>query len=316
MRRSCTRASRPRSFLLTPRVSRVVVLLTVAILAWSITLAASGASSAPSFARIAASTSDPIVGDWNVTYGAPAVVTISLSGGVYTETAKTPVRVTGSSCDLPSGTIIATFSLVGGNAYSGQHGLWYQSSCAFAYSTSLSLTLSSDGHTLTGSLGIGGGLVFSKILMNQSIAFAPLANKTYGAPNFTVSATASSGLTVSFAASGNCTVSGTTVHITRAGSCTITASQVGNSNFGPAPTVSRTFSIAQSSKCVVPNVVGMLLSKAVPRITKAHCRPGWIIRRRSSKAFKNRVLAQNLKPGTKLKHAAEVNLTVGKGPRR
>ena len=48
---------------------------------------------------------------------------------------------------------------------------------------------------------------------NQTITFAPLADKTYGDPDFTVSATASSGLPVSFTASGSCTVAGTTVHI-------------------------------------------------------------------------------------------------------
>src|ERR1019366_8025668 len=51
---------------------------------------------------------DPIVGDWNVSYGAPAVVTMTLSGGSYTETAKTPLQVTGGPCYLPVGTIIAT----------------------------------------------------------------------------------------------------------------------------------------------------------------------------------------------------------------
>ena len=61
-----------------------------------------------------------------------------------------------------------------------------------------------------------------------TITFDPLAPKTYGDPDFTVSATASTGLTVSFSASGNCTVSGTIVHITGAGSCTITASQSGD----------------------------------------------------------------------------------------
>jgi hypothetical protein len=77
----------------------------------------------------------------------------------------------------------------------------------------------------------------------QTIDFAPLADKTYGDPDFTVSATASSGLTVSFAASGQCTVSGTTVHLTGPGSCTITASQAGDSNYGAAPDVPRTFQI-------------------------------------------------------------------------
>jgi hypothetical protein len=78
---------------------------------------------------------------------------------------------------------------------------------------------------------------------SQSITFAPLADKTFGDPDFTVSATASSGLAVSFGASGQCTVSGNSVHLTGPGSCTITASQVGNSNYSAAADVPRAFQI-------------------------------------------------------------------------
>ena len=81
---------------------------------------------------------------------------------------------------------------------------------------------------------------------NQTIAFGPLPDKTTSDPPFPVNATASSGLTVSFAASGNCTVSGNTVTITGAGTCTITASQAGNSNYFAAPNVPQTFNITQS----------------------------------------------------------------------
>ncbi|HEX6510140.1 MAG TPA: Ig-like domain-containing protein, partial [Chloroflexota bacterium] len=81
---------------------------------------------------------------------------------------------------------------------------------------------------------------------NQSITFGALSNKTYGDPDFTVSATASSELTVSFGASGSCTVSGSTVHLTGAGSCTITASQSGDTNYKPAPDVQQSFTIAQA----------------------------------------------------------------------
>jgi hypothetical protein len=84
---------------------------------------------------------------------------------------------------------------------------------------------------------------FSIAKANQTITFNPLADKTTSDPPFTVSATASSALTVGFAATGNCTVSGTTVTITSAGSCTITASQAGNGNYNPAPNVARTFNI-------------------------------------------------------------------------
>jgi hypothetical protein len=81
--------------------------------------------------------------------------------------------------------------------------------------------------------------------LNQTLAFGPLANETFAAP-FAVSATASSGLPVSFAANGNCTVTGAVVTITGAGSCTITASQAGDSNYSPALDVSQTFSITRA----------------------------------------------------------------------
>jgi uncharacterized repeat protein (TIGR01451 family) len=79
--------------------------------------------------------------------------------------------------------------------------------------------------------------------LNQTINFGTLADKAAGDPDFTVSATATSGLTVSFMASGQCTVTGATVHLTGPGSCTITAQQAGNTQYNAAPNVSRTFTI-------------------------------------------------------------------------
>src|SRR3989475_79122 len=91
---------------------------------------------------------------------------------------------------------------------------------------------------------------FSIAKGDQTITFNPLADKTASDPPFTVTATASSGLAVSFAATGNCTVSGNTVTLAAAGSCTITASQAGSSNFNPAPDVPRTFSIAKADQTI------------------------------------------------------------------
>src|SRR5207248_1227100 len=67
--------------------------------------------------------------------------------------------------------------------------------------------------------------------------------KTYGDADFAISATASSSLAVSFAASGNCTVAGANVHLTGAGACTITASQGGDTNYNAAPDVAQSFQI-------------------------------------------------------------------------
>jgi hypothetical protein len=79
---------------------------------------------------------------------------------------------------------------------------------------------------------------------NQTISFAPLPNKTVGDSPFLVSATASSGLPVTFTASGKCIISGTMVTLTGAGSCTITAHQAGDATYNPAADVPRTFQIA------------------------------------------------------------------------
>ena len=128
-----------------------------------ITAALTGAAFSGSGNALASAASNPIVGEWKVTYGAPAIVSMSLSNGVYKERAKTRVRVTGSSCYLPHGTLIATFHLVRKNHYSGRHGLWSTSDCSFAYWTHLRLTLEGGGRKLVGVLGGGATVIFTKV---------------------------------------------------------------------------------------------------------------------------------------------------------
>jgi hypothetical protein len=83
---------------------------------------------------------------------------------------------------------------------------------------------------------------------DQTITFAELTGKTFGDADFTVAATASSHLTVTFTAGGNCTTSSDgSVHLSAAGECTITAHQGGNTSWRPAPEVSRTFGIAKAA---------------------------------------------------------------------
>lgn len=77
----------------------------------------------------------------------------------------------------------------------------------------------------------------------QQIDFAPLPDRIAGEPDFAIAATATSGLPVSFTASGACAVSGTTVHITGVRSCTIDATQAGDDDYLPADRVARTFAI-------------------------------------------------------------------------
>ena len=90
----------------------------------------------------------------------------------------------------------------------------------------------------------------------QSIMFAPLPDRTLAQSPFTVQASASSGLPVSFSVpdtTGVCTSSGpngATITLLAAGSCTVQADQPGNESFDAAPPVSRTFTVTPA--VVVP----------------------------------------------------------------
>jgi alpha-tubulin suppressor-like RCC1 family protein len=148
----------------------------------------------------------------------------------------------------------------------------------------------------------------------QTITFAPLPNKTFGDPDFTVSATASSGLPVSFAASGHCTLRRAKVHLTGPGSCTISASQAGNANWRPAPPVPQTFSIAPAP-CRVPKVTGKRLPAAKAAIARRHCRTGKV-GYASSRKRKGVVLSQSRKPGLVLAPNAKIDLVVSRGRKR
>jgi uncharacterized delta-60 repeat protein len=86
--------------------------------------------------------------------------------------------------------------------------------------------------------------------IGQTITFGALANKTFGDADFTISAASSSGLPLSFAASGACTVSGNSVHLTGAGACNITASQGGDSGYNAAQDVSRSFNITKAAQTI------------------------------------------------------------------
>jgi hypothetical protein len=89
--------------------------------------------------------------------------------------------------------------------------------------------------------------------LDQTITFASLPDKTYGDADFVITATASSGLPVSFdtSATDQCTNTGSTIHLTGAGACIITATQAGNGTYNPASPVSRTFTINPAATTVV-----------------------------------------------------------------
>ncbi|HEX4265009.1 MAG TPA: YDG domain-containing protein [Verrucomicrobiae bacterium] len=87
--------------------------------------------------------------------------------------------------------------------------------------------------------------VFTISSADQTITFPSPGNQTYGVAPITLSASASSGLPVSYGiVSGPATVAGSTLTITGAGSITIQASQPGNVTWPPAPPVNQVITVA------------------------------------------------------------------------
>jgi mucin-19 len=87
---------------------------------------------------------------------------------------------------------------------------------------------------------------------SQTITFTSPSAQTFGNGSFTLLATASSGLTVSFT-SGNtnvATISSNTVTIKGAGTVSITARQAGNTNYNAAISVAKTLTVAKAAPTI------------------------------------------------------------------
>ena len=181
-----------------------------------------------------------------------------------------------ASDTLPGGLVVATPNNLSGNcsgsitANAGSNsisitGLNLVASGSCSFSVDVTGTTVGTKNNVTGNVSatyvvgggspvpINGGTASASLnvaKLDQTINFGALVSRVFGEADFIVSATASSGLPVSFLASGNCTVTSPspgTIHITGAGSCTVTASQSGDSTYNAAPNVPQSFGIAQAS---------------------------------------------------------------------
>ena len=150
-------------------------------------------------------------------YGTPAGTGTFLDGGTAIGTAaQTSSPYLFTATDLAVGSHTLTASYGGDSAYTA------------STSNAVSITVTQAGQTIT---------------------FGALANHDQGSPPFMIGATASSGLAVSFTSItlSVCTVSGTTVTTVNPGTCTIQASQAGNTNYAPAPSVSQHFTVTPAT---------------------------------------------------------------------
>jgi hypothetical protein len=110
----------------------------------------------------------------------------------------------------------------------------------------------------------------------QTINFGSLANRTYGAAPFGVSATATSGLTVAFTASpaSVCTAGGTngatiTIVGVGTGSCSVTAHQAGDATWLAATDVTQSFAVSQKAITVPVTPAAVQYSDPLPNLNVA-----------------------------------------------
>jgi YD repeat-containing protein len=138
-----------------------------------------------------------------------------------------------------------------------------------ASAASVSYTYDATGHLTKIDYGNGSALTYTydnagnlitravaTTLTPQTISFAALPSLPFSAAPFTVSATATSGLPVSFNSQTTpvCTASGTngtTVTLVSMGTCTIQATQAGNANYASATPVNQSFQVTSVPQLIV-----------------------------------------------------------------
>jgi hypothetical protein len=102
---------------------------------------------------------------------------------------------------------------------------------------------------------------------SQTITFATLPNVTYGVSPITLTATASSGLPVSYTVTGPATLNGSTLTITGAGMVSVTASQGGDDSYSAATPVLRSFMVNKALLTVTANSTSRPFGAANPTFT-------------------------------------------------
>jgi hypothetical protein len=147
-----------------------------------------------------------------------------------------------------SGTGVVSYAVVSGNTV-----------CSISGSTLTALTAGTCSITVTRDADINFVVKTSEAITitiaksSQTLTFAAISDKTYGDANFSVTPTASSGLTVSLSSATPqvCDIpSALTLRIVDVGTCTVVAAQVGNINYEPATaslgsSTTRSFSVAR-----------------------------------------------------------------------
>jgi hypothetical protein len=107
--------------------------------------------------------------------------------------------------------------------------------------------------------------------ISQTISFGALPGRTYGTPPFALTATASSGLPVSFGlVSGPAVIAGDVVTVTGAGTVMVRASQPGDVAYASAPDVERAFAVEPAPLAVTADDKSRTRGRPNPPLTASY----------------------------------------------
>jgi hypothetical protein len=194
----------------------------------------------------------------NATYALATTVSRVITISAAPLTAQT-ISFTGPSTSLTLGTAPGALTATATSGLAVSFASTTPSTCAVSGTT---LSLTTAGTCIVDASQAGGSgfsaattvsRVFTISAATQSISFTgPSTSQTLGTAPGALTASATSGLAVSFASktAGTCSVSGTTLNLLAVGSCVIDATQAGGGIYAAAATVTRTFTISQASQTI------------------------------------------------------------------
>jgi hypothetical protein len=180
---------------------------------------------------------------FEVTAPVIAVTPTTLPGGTFGAAYSAGVSASGTGSIAPYG-FAWSGSIPPGLVLSSSGSISGTPTAAGSFEVTITATDSTDA-----SLGgpFSGQRIYTIVIAqaSQTIDFGPLDDQMLSASPITVSATASSTLTVSFASltASVCTVAGDQVSLLAAGTCTLRASQAGDANYTAAANVDRSFEV-------------------------------------------------------------------------
>jgi hypothetical protein len=98
----------------------------------------------------------------------------------------------------------------------------------------------------------------------QTITFPTIAGLAWGSAPLTLQATSSSGLPITYTATGAATVTGSILSLTGAGPASVTATQPGNLTYAPATAVQQSFVVATAPLTVTASNTTITAGSAIP----------------------------------------------------